>query len=231
MLFRGNKSLRDKTVLMFTHDFEPVVDMVYHHNDKFSAKASFLENIKGELSEKEIKKKDIKTFLEIAKENISILPESINKLIYLRRLMEINDDKSVAYHLLSSIFKGREKPLFISYDDNRPMTENEIDFATSEIVKYIKDFDYNNCYELVTDTEKLLVLYDKASNNYEKLQIYRILIVTKNGNDIIRKFVNETFHIENDYIYQLNPCHYQTVPEYIIDECNNDIKKFREILV
>ena len=41
--------------------------------------------------------------------------------------------------------------------------------------------------------------------------------------DIIQKFINEAFHIENDYIYQLNPSVYQTVPQYVIDECDSFI--------
>ena len=37
---------------------------------------------------------------------------------------------------------------------------------------------------------------------------------------VINKFINETFHIENEFIMQINPCKYDIVPEYIIDECN-----------
>ena len=35
MFFRRDKSLRNKTVLMLTHDFEPIIDMIFHHRDKF----------------------------------------------------------------------------------------------------------------------------------------------------------------------------------------------------
>jgi len=231
MLFRGTKSLRGKTVLMLTHDFEPIVDMVYHHNNKFNAKASFLENIKGDLIEKVIERNDIKTFLEITKENIENLEEDLNKLIYLRRYMEINDDNSISYHLLSSLFKKRKEPIFKTYQENRPMTEEEIVISTNDIIKEVRGFDYNRIYGIVSNTEKLIEIYDSASNNYEKIQIYRILNIENSENDIIRKFVNETFHIENDYLYQLNPCKYQTIPEYIIDECNKDIEKLRSVVV
>ena len=43
------------------------------------------------------------------------------------------------------------------------------------------------------------------------------------SNSVIKKFVNEAFHIESDYLFQLNPCEYDTVPQYIIDECDKDI--------
>jgi hypothetical protein len=37
------------------------------------------------------------------------------------------------------------------------------------------------------------------------------------------KFINETFHIENDYLFQLNPRDYEIIPNYIIEECNKDL--------
>ena len=90
MLFRGANTFRDKTVLMLTHDFEPIVDMVLHHTDKFALPhAVFLENNSGEISEKVIVKSDIRTFIEINKENAELDISSINKLVYMRRLLEI----------------------------------------------------------------------------------------------------------------------------------------------
>jgi wobble nucleotide-excising tRNase len=45
MLFRKENCFRGKTVLLLSHDFEPIVDMVYHHSDRFEKPfATFLEN-------------------------------------------------------------------------------------------------------------------------------------------------------------------------------------------
>jgi len=44
-------------------------------------------------------------------------------------------------------------------------------------------------------------------------------------NDVIKKFINESFHIENDYLFQLNPHEYEIIPQYIIDECDQCLKK------
>jgi hypothetical protein len=76
-------------------------------------------------------------------------------------------------------------------------------------------------------------LYDNAENNYEKLQLYRIIFdkdEEHTDDNVIRKFINETFHIENDYLFQLNPCEYETIPQYIIDECNKDIDILRHLV-
>ena len=59
-----------------------------------------------------------------------------------------------------------------------------------------------------------------STSNYEKLQLYRIINNGNHSNTVIRKFVNEVFHVENDYMFQLDPLEYDTVPQYIIDECD-----------
>ena len=69
----------------------------------------------------------------------------------------------------------------------------------------------------------LRTLYQNSGSNYEKLQIYRIMFNENSSNSVIKKFVNEAFHIENDYLFQLNPCEYDTVPQYIIDECDKEV--------
>lgn len=229
MLFRGENSFQNKTVLMLTHDFEPIVDIVLHHSDIFNMvkpNASFLENIEGVLSEKTITKDDIKTFIEIVEENIASLDETINKLIYLRRLYEIKNNKGLAYQLLSNIFHKSEIPTYKSED--RDMTEEEISEASREIQEAINEtFNYPTCYQNISNNNELIRLYEEATNNYEKLQIYRVLNNDNHDNRTIRKFINETFHIENDYIYQLNPCKYQTIPYYIIKECDKDLSRVR----
>ncbi|PEQ84659.1 hypothetical protein CN481_22075 [Bacillus sp. AFS006103] len=232
MLFRGEKSLRGKTVLMLTHDFDPIVDIIYHLPHKFQPvpKAAFLENVNGILKEKAIEKKDVKTFLEIVKENVFSLDEDINKLIYLRRLFEVNEDKAEPYQLLSNLFKKRERPEFIANGISRPMTEEEIEIATSIIANYIPNFNYDSYHNSVADAHNLIRLYEKSSNNYEKLQLYRIINIGNSKNEVIRKFVNETYHLENDYMYQLNPCEYQVVPQFIIDECNKDVIDLKQTI-
>ena len=50
-----------------------------------------------------------------------------------------------------------------------------------------------------------------------------ILYKSNNENPVVKKFVNETFHVENDYLFQLNPREYDTIPQYIISECDKDI--------
>ena len=228
MLFMGKHSLKNRTVLLLTHEFNTVIDAIYNmpYNFNPSPKAAFLTTKKGILTEKEISKSDIKSFGEIAKINIDSNMDSLNKLVYLRRLLEIQNADGLAWQLLSNIFHKREKPE-IHFSDGKPsrlMTEEEIEKATAEIKdEYIADFDYGKEYQKTQNISMLRTLYQNSESNYEKLQIYRIMFNENSSNSVIKKFVNEAFHIENDYLFQLNPCEYDTVPQYIIDECDKEV--------
>ena len=224
----GKHSLKNRTVLLLTHEFNTVIDAIYNmpYNFNPSPKAAFLTTKKGILKEKEITKSDIKSFGEIAQININSNIDSLNKLVYLRRLLEIQNADGLAWQLLSNIFHKRENPE-IHFSDGRPsrlMTQQETEKATTEIKDgYIVDFDYEKEYQKTQNISMLRTLYQNSGSNYEKLQIYRIMFNENSSNSVIKKFVNEAFHIENDYLFQLNPCEYDTVPQYIIDECDKEV--------
>lgn len=230
--FRGN--FIGKTVLLLSHDFEPIVDMIFHHSVRFDQPyASFIENRLGQLKEIEIAKSDIQTFMDINTQNIQASESVIEKLVYLRRTYEVMNEKGMAYQLLSNIFHKREIPLIfdILIDDQpsaREMAEQEIEVAMIELFTHIPDFNYASVIELITNDEAMKDLYKASSNNYEKLHLYRIIFDDKDDAieaSTIQKFINQAFHIENDYIYQLNPAKYQTVPQYVIDECDEFIDR------
>ena len=227
MLFRKEKSLKGKTVLLLTHDFEPIIDMIHHHRNRFEIPtASFLENNHGVLVEKEIQRADVQTFIEINESNIKILSDQIiNKLVYLRRLYEIKNAKGNGYQLISNLIHKREKPEFKDESGIRDMTPNEIDSGNSEIQELIDDFDYSKVLDIINDDKEMKRIYSETKNSYEKLHIYRIIFDNKDKTDssVIKKFIDEAFHIENDYIYQLNPRKYQMVPQFVIDECDKAI--------
>ena len=41
---------------------------------------------------------------------------------------------------------------------------------------------------------------------------------------VVQKFINETYHIENDFICQLDPTKFDTVPEYVVEECSKALE-------
>lgn len=236
MLFREKKSFKSKTVLMLTHDIEPVIDSTKALADKFKdqTNSSFIKSSKGILTEIEIKKENILTFPQICKQIIK--DDKINvisKLIYLRRNFEILNNKWDEYQILSDLFHKRTK------EEAKINRQERIDDLTdanfeenftngeSEIKKIILDFDYENILKTIHDTAELKKIYNILENWYEKLQIFRIINwkFTKDDDfsDVMKKFINETYHIENDFIHQLNPREYDLIPEFIVKECDNFI--------
>lgn len=240
MLFsKGNSSFSGKTVLMLTHDFEPIVDLVYHHRDRFeSLSAWFLENKQGQLTEKAIEKKDIQTFVEINTSNLADQIHMLHKVIYLRRYFEVINRKDLAFDVLSSVLHKRKHPQMHEKQEIkegviepvlRNLTDEEFALGTAGIVSHIHNFDYDELYALSSVNTEMKKLYLSTTSNYEKLHIYRMIFDEKTAatSNVITKFINQSFHIENDYIYQLNPRSYQMVPQYVIDECDKAIHEIQ----
>ena len=236
MLFKDPGHLKGKTVLLLTHEFGTVVDMVHTMKRNFGAvsTAAFLSTRNGVLQEQQIHAEDIKAYPAIAEKNIAESNDPLNKLIYLRRLMEFENNKNDAWQLLSNVFHvgdgTREVPMkCIGNGIEIPMTMDEIQKGTEDIKRYIPDFDYQMAYQRMEDRNLLISLYDSTEANYEKLQIYRLIFIERPMNVVVQKFVNETYHVENDYIFQLDPRIYDTVPQYIVDVCDQAINELRTV--
>lgn len=229
MLFMGETSLRRKTVLMLTHDFEPVIDTIYNlpHLLQPAAKASFIGNIANIIEEKPIVKSNIKSCIDVCKSNINSSTDIIHKLIYYRRLLEMQYDKNIAWQLVSNVFhKDRDIPKIQSKVEEEPreMTPEEKAEATEIIKIDIQDFDYDFVYARTKDSVDMINLYRSSNSGYEKVQIYRILYDGNLGTgSTLKKYVDETFHVQNDYLFQLNPREYKIVPQYVLDVCDKGI--------
>jgi hypothetical protein len=225
-LFLQPNSFKGKTVLMLTHDMEPVIDTTKTLKRKFQqATAHFLKTSNGTLSEREIKADDILSFAQICVKAINSQSNLITKVIYLRRYFEIIDDAGHAYQVLSNIFHKRVTPedhRLPSQDGVYPQlspTSLQAGIASIKRELHMQEFDYNEIVYLLGNEERLKSLYAHATNGYEKLQIYRLLD-ENHKSSVIRKYINETYHIENDYICQLDPTEFDPIPQFVIDECD-----------
>lgn len=225
MLFRRQDSLKGKTVLMLTHDLEPIVDMLGTLGSKFQPKpfACFLKKRNGIVSEIPIEREDILSFGKVCIENIKCNKNDILKLIYLRRYYEILDNKGDEYHVISCLLHKRQ---VVTRDaqGNDPIPQIQKQDAINNILKMVPSFDYDQMLNFINDKIKMTNIYKKTNNNYEKIQIYRIILSGEpHDNSVVQKFINETFHIENEYIMQLNPFKYDFIPQYIIQECDKKL--------
>ena len=105
-------------------------------------------------------------------------------------------------------------------DDNHPEME-PAKFASgcAEISNHLNGFSYPDLLNQVADISALKMLYGASANGYEKLQVFRLLGLDV-GSSVIQKFINESYHIENEFICQLDPANFDTIPEYVILECD-----------
>ncbi|PJZ43757.1 UvrD-helicase domain-containing protein [Leptospira brenneri] len=230
MLFRRDSALclKNKTVLMLTHDIEPIIDTVKSLGSNFNnhTKTAFLKLKDNVIIEFLISKSDIQTFHQICKRIIHSQLNNLIKLIYLRRMFEISDENSDQYQVLSNLFKSRSKDT--SIDKREPKDSNgnysiikpEIfDSGCEAIKEYLPNFSYSDTINKLSNNTSLLEIYNSCQSGYEKLQIFRLFNIEVE-NSVIKKFMNETYHIENEFICQLDPSKFDTVPEYVVQECD-----------
>ncbi|MFZ3131345.1 MAG: AAA family ATPase, partial [Desulfosporosinus sp.] len=229
---RGN-SLYERTVLMLTHDFEPVIDYIQTNSGRqtpTSVCATYFENVGGQLKCTPIQKGDdlmssVVLFKELAMDgNIDI----VARIGCLRKFIEHQfknpQTESNAYNILSSLIHGRPQPTLDS-DGNIKLTDEQV----NEGVEYIKGFITEFDYAIVLDqcsAQNLLSRYGRETSAYIKMLILRAYTEQnkdarerlRKKNDVLRKYVDETYHIENDYIYSLDVRRFNIVPEnYITD--------------
>ena len=231
MLFRGKcgECLLNKSVLMLTHDLDPVIDTVKILKEFNNlCEANFLTTKKGILTETRIKKQNLLSFAQICKSALDSNLDVIIKLIYLRRHFEIIDDLGNEYEILSNLFHKRKRE---ECKDQRKEIEDdlmsEFDFKSGvdKILELIPSFDYVTILAKLEDLEALKTLYSEVDNSYAKLNIFRLIYNEKLNEipSVLRKFINETFHIENELICQLDPNKYDLIPDFILEECDKFI--------
>lgn len=227
-LFHGKSSLRDFTTLLLTHDIEPAIDIVRTATSgQFQAIAPmvhFLRSQDGHVEEKQIQAADIMTFSQVCDANIASSADDVIKCIYLRRRYEVHGDTGAEYDVLSSLLHLRNAPAqkgangtLIALDDK------DLTLATASICKVIPGFDYDAILSQLKDLSVLKSKFEATDVGYEKVQLFRIALAldpgAPSGDAAFKKFVNESYHIENEYVMQLNPREFDAVPEHVVDSC------------
>lgn len=236
------ESFYNKTVLMLTHDFEPIIDFGINHKPNKQANICYLKNNNGIISEQkiEVKYDVLSTIKFYYREAINENNNIISRICFLREYLEhvnsnnINEDCS--YNILSSIIHGRELSKKIDNDTYELLTLDEINKGEVVISKYINGFDSAKIITDEINNDKILQMYNSEVNNYKKVQLFRIYLEISNNrnkikeqDNILLKFIDEIYHIENDYIFSLDLIKFDVMPSFIminIDKfMNNEISQ------
>lgn len=241
-LFKGDLSLNNRTVLLATHDFDTVIDLCYVKNRGYNVSAKYLTNNNGVLFEKDISKDKIKSFFQISKDNMNSTNELIIQLIYARRVLDVtrysNVEENLAWNYISSILHLKECPDIQAKEGESTivMSQSQIEQSERYILNRfnIRVLTYNGTVDSL-NKEYLLRIYSETNSNYTKLHVYRVILELldekkpkeKSRESIFNKFINETYHPENDYIFDLNPIEFERIPNYIIEKCDRYIESIK----
>ena len=236
-------TFRDKTVLLLTHDLQPIID--YIHGSFFkryglttSVSAEYLENDKGEIVSQTIDNSDLMNIVKLTES----YAKDINKPLYVRivnarkhiELTRENFCSLECYDVLSSLIHGREFP---EDGSKHPMTEDAIQKGIDDLRSLLSGYDSYNKFLQEISTQRLLCELE-SRNIYFRILAIRLLFERGEGlMTMLRrehpeacKFLNETNHIENDYVFQLNPEKFYSIPEMYVHEIRDFIIIHKEEL-
>lgn len=228
-----DNSLYQRTVFMLTHDFEPVIDYIQvgsGRQDSSAVCATYFENVNGELQCTPIRKDDdlmssVVLLKELALDNTIDIAARIGCLRkFIEHQYKNPTGESEAYNILSSLIHGRAKPTHDNAGTDS-LTEEQMADGEKFIKGYIADFDYDTALSQCTP-QNLMERYATERSAYIKILILRAYTEQDSNarerlrkyNDVLRKYVDETYHIENDYLYSLDVRRFNIVPDnYIAD--------------
>lgn len=244
-LFDNQKiSFRDKTVLMLTHDMQPLID--YVHNDFFKrmglttpVKAKYLQNDNGIINEFEILGDDLINTVELTK----LIADDSNRsmavrIVNLRKYIELTKPRfseSDIYEVISNIIHGRKEATLS--DGKTALSEKVKTNGMNEIGSFLGISSYDDVIETVS-SKTLFDILDSA-DIYEKIITVRLLFERYDGllaklkkkYPAACKFVNETNHIENDYIFQLDPFKFFQIPQFYLSEIETFLENEKDTII
>mgnify|MGYP001625375663 CR=1 FL=1 len=237
-LFDNKKnSFRDKTVLMLTHDLQPIID--YIHGSFFKrfglttpVNAMWIQNENGFLQEKNITQNDLKNIVELTRsiaEN-SEYPIAV-RIVNLRKYIELTKSdfsEQPVYEVLSNLIHGR---ICAKDKEGNELKEDVFNNGCTEIQKFLKNMTYQDILDAMSDDELENLI--NAEGDYVKVIAFRLkferdevlFAKLRKKYPASYKFMNETNHIENDYVFQLDPLKFYSIPEFYLNELKKCIQE------
>lgn len=215
----GSPCLKDKTVLLLTHEYQVVFDIEHTKRRAFQPLASttLIINRDSNVTEEIIEAKDMIPVRRLFESLVLDSKEILVRLAYCRRIAELDEDRGLVWDALSSLFHHKKKP---SQRNNEPLSEEELEEACSEISKQIScNFNYEEQLTRLTNPSEARMIFEAVGSNYEKLQIARLALDGENIDRATKKVLDETLHIDNGFIYQLDPRKFDLISDTLIEKC------------
>ena len=215
---------------MLTHDFEPIIDFGINHKPTKETNMWYLKNNNGIIQEQKINVSSdvLSTIKFYYNESINEDNNIISRICFLRKYLEhISTKKNSeenAYNILSSIIHGDNLRKKIDDEQYEDLSVDEIKNGEEWIKQFIKTFDSNKILRDNINNKYILDSYKTETNNYIKIQLFRVYLESsgnrnklKERNSIVLKYIDEIYHIENDYIFSLDLIKFDIIPDFIIN--------------
>ncbi len=231
-------SFKGKTVLMLTHDLQPIIDYVYlgFHNKygiNINVNAMYIQNNDGVIVENTISKKSITNVLKKT-EDFYTDPNMLMpvRVVNLRKYIEMTCsdlDNSSLYQITSNLIHARPRTGLTEKDGETPLDAAVALQGCQELCEKLDGHKYDDILNAMSD-ENLQVLIG-GDDDYSKIIALRLKF--ERNEELFTqlrkvcpsaaKYMNETNHIENDYIFQLDPTKFYKIPEVYLDRINDVI--------
>ncbi|WP_303249472.1 AAA family ATPase [uncultured Slackia sp.] len=214
-------SLKGRTVILLTHEYGVVFDVEHTLKSELQplAKTTLLHIANDTISETIVEKDDMKPVRTLYQELARSSHHPLARLAYARKLIELDDSKGLEWDYLSSLFHHRNAP---AKKDGTLLNEEETKAAAAKVEQLTGESpNYTSLIQQVTSKQAMLEAFQKCSCRYEKLQIARIALDGENVDRVSKKMLDETLHVDNGYIFQLDPRDFETVSDSIIHRCED----------
>lgn len=222
----------NKTVLLFTHDFDIIVDFSYKDEfKKIENKCHFIKNQNGIFTEKRINNKSINYTIKHWRKNAekcSLHP--LLRIVNLRKFIQYaHPHEEEAKNILSSLEHNDSKPMERVERVKQEIPDGEKLIKGIEFIqKYIDDFNYDTYLSRVQTGPDLKDLYDTYPSSIGKLQILR-MIVNLTGdqieNQVFWDYLTEYYHVENNEMTSLDETKFDIIPDYIMNMSDEIIRE------
>lgn len=244
----NRKSLAGRTVVLLTHDYLVVSDVLTILGNKL-LKPRILHltcNKGGVLSHKEVGVEAVRPYVQMIRRRIreSASRDAFFQLVYLRCYCEMarrskNDRRSgegCAFVVISLLVDGYDWDAALEAIGWDGVQERPYVLRAGEnfIRRYIPSFEFKEAFQVLRDNSEIYRLYTSAGiTPYEKLQVLRLLIRQAKIDDqgpILVRYANEVYHLAGDYLLQLDPVDFNPVPPFVLDWCDGVFGEFASSL-
>ena len=226
---KDNAAFKNRTVILFTHDFDIIVDLMYKNNFKnIKDSCSFVSNQNGNFTDIKIKKDRVSnTLRQWKKKSENPQLNILLRLVNLRKYLQYTyPEENSALNIISSLEHLNKVPRKKENGGFINMNEDEISNGTLCLEKYINNFNYNEILSELDNNCNLINWYNKATSSVDKLQIMRAYLhlnPMKTEDQVFMSFITESYHYENNEMMSLDEKKYNIIPNYIMRICDEII--------